>query len=180
MVFHSFSRTFADMKKERIIRKAILPDDGEAITTVFDAARHIMVDSGNTKQWKNGYPTLENVKLDIEREGAFVIVEEGKIVGYFAFLASPDPTYAKIYDGEWVEDTLPYHVIHRIASLPDVHGIFDSILKYCFAQERNIRIDTHRDNLIMQHNILKYGFTYCGIIFLLNGDERLAYQRVEI
>jgi len=24
---------------------------------------------------------------------------------------------------------------------------------------------------------MKYGFTYCGIIFLLNGDERLAYQR---
>lgn len=42
----------------------------------------------------------------------------------------------------------------------------------------NIRIDTHRDNRIMQHNILKYGFSYCGIIYLLSGDERLAYQAV--
>ena len=29
----------------------------------------------------------------------------------------------------------------------------------------------------MQHNILKHGFTYCGIIYLLSGDERLAYQK---
>jgi len=24
---------------------------------------------------------------------------------------------------------------------------------------------------------LKHGFTYCGIIYLLSGDERLAYQK---
>jgi hypothetical protein len=29
----------------------------------------------------------------------------------------------------------------------------------------------------MQHNIMKHGFSYCGIICLANGDERLAYQR---
>ena len=31
---------------------------------------------------------------------------------------------------------------------------------------------------IMQHNILKHSFTYCGIIYLLSGDERLAYQKI--
>ena len=30
----------------------------------------------------------------------------------------------------------------------------------------------------MQHNIEKHGFTYCGIIYLANGDERLAYQKI--
>ena len=30
----------------------------------------------------------------------------------------------------------------------------------------------------MQHNIEKHGFTYCGIIYLANGDERLAYQKL--
>ena len=76
-----------------------------------------------------------------------------------------------------IDDTLPYHVIHRIASVPNVHGVFKSIMDFCFSKERNIRIDTHRDNLIMQHNILKHGFTYCGIIYLASGDERLAYQK---
>ena len=31
---------------------------------------------------------------------------------------------------------------------------------------------------IMQHNILKHGFTYCGIIYLQSGDARLAYQKI--
>ena len=31
---------------------------------------------------------------------------------------------------------------------------------------------------IMQHNIMKYGFRYCGIIHLASGDERLAYQKL--
>ena len=53
-----------------------------------------------------------------------------------------------------------------------------SIMDFCFSYDTNIRIDTHRDNKIMQHNIVKYGFTYCGIIYLLSGDERLAYQKI--
>ncbi len=45
--------------------------------------------------------------------------------------------------------------------------------------DSNIRIDTHLDNRIMQHVIKKYGFTYCGIIYLASGDERLAYQLIK-
>ena len=102
--------------------------------------------------------------------------DDGKVTGYFAFIASPEPTYAEIFDGAWLEDSLPYHVIHRIGSYPDAHGIFRSIMDWCVSKDRNLRIDTHRDNSIMRHNILKYGFHYCGIIFLESGDERLAYQ----
>lgn len=42
----------------------------------------------------------------------------------------------------------------------------------------NIRIDTHHDNRVMQHLLTKHGFTYCGLIYLKSGAERLAYQRV--
>ena len=35
----------------------------------------------------------------------------------------------------------------------------------------------HQWSGIMQHVIQDYGFTYCGIIYLANGDERLAYQK---
>ena len=38
----------------------------------------------------------------------------------------------------------------------------------------------HRDNHIMQHLLAKHGFSQCGIIHLLNGDERLAYQKVKL
>ena len=163
---------------ERSIRKAVLPADGKQIMAVFLAAKGIMRSSGNMHQWGEGYPSLDDVKADIERDGAYVVEDDGQIVAYFAFLPSPEPTYATIYDGKWVDDTRQYHVVHRIASMPDAHGVFKSIMDFGFKQECNIRIDTHRDNHIMQHVIMKYGFTYCGIIFLLNGDERLAYQRI--
>ena len=30
----------------------------------------------------------------------------------------------------------------------------------------------------MQHLLSEHGFSYCGIIYLASGDERLAYQRI--
>lgn len=162
---------------KRIIREVRLADM-DAIMQVFSAAKRIMRQSGNMHQWGEGYPSEDVVKADMEKKGAFVVEEENKVVGYFAFLPSPDPTYNRIYDGKWIDDEQAYHVVHRIASYPEVHGVFSSILDFCSSLDRNIRIDTHRDNTIMQHNLLKHGFTYCGIIYLLSGDERLAYQRM--
>lgn len=162
---------------KRIIREARQGDMAEIIK-VMDAAKKVMRQSGNLYQWGEGYPSEAVITADMKRNGGFVIEDDNKIVGYFAFLPSPEPTYDKIYEGKWIDDAQPYHVVHRIASYPQVHGIFSSIMDFCFSYDTNIRIDTHRDNTIMQHNILKQGFTYCGIIYLLSGDERLAYQKI--
>ncbi len=129
-------------------------------------------------RWIDGYPTESIILSDIEKEGGYVIVENAMIIAYFAFLLSPGPTYDKIYNGKWLDNVLPYHVVHRIASYADFHGIFNSIMDFCFTIDGNIRIDTHRDNTIMQHVIAKYQFSYCGIIYLNNGDERLAFQKI--
>jgi len=161
----------------RTIREA-RPTDMAEIMKVMDAAKKIMRQSGNMHQWGEGYPSEAAITADMERDGGFVIEDDGKVVGYFAFLSSPEPTYARIYGGKWLDDERPYHVVHRIASYSDAHGIFASIMGFCFSHDSNIRIDTHRDNHIMQHNILKHGFTYCGIILLASGDERLAYQKL--
>ena len=67
-------------------------------------------------------------------------------------------------------------MVHRIGSYPQVHGVFRAIMDWCFGQDSNIRIDTHRDNHIMRHNILKYGFESGGISYRESGDERPAYQ----
>ena len=161
----------------RTIREA-KPADMADIMQVMASAKKIMRSSGNLYQWVDGYPSEDVITADMEKHGGFVIEDEDRIVGYFAFLSSPESTYLKIYDGEWLDDVKPYHVIHRIASYPDVHGIFSDIMDFCFSHDANIRIDTHKDNRIMQHNIVKHGFTYCGIIYLANGDERLAYQKL--
>ena len=111
----------------RIIREA-QPSDMAEIMQVMDAAKQIMRQSGNIHQWGEGYPSEAVITADMERHGGFVVEDGGKVVGYFAFLPSPEPTYAKIYKGEWIDDVQPYHVVHRIASYPEAHGIFSNLL----------------------------------------------------
>lgn len=65
-----------------------------------------------------------------------------------------------------------------VPSIMPVLEAAKAIMDWCFTHDPNIRIDTHKDNHIMQHCIVSYGFTYCGIIYLANGDPRLAYQKL--
>jgi len=41
-----------------------------------------------------------------------------------------------------------------------------------------MRIDTHEDNLGMQKLLRSSGYTYCGVIYLTNGDKRLAFENI--
>jgi len=80
----------------RIIREA-KSTDMAAIMQVMDAAKNIMRQSGNMHQWGDGYPSEAVISSDIEKNGGFVIVDGSKIVGYFAFLPSPEPTRRYLY-----------------------------------------------------------------------------------
>ena len=152
--------------------------DLAVVMSVIEAGKGIMRASGNMLQWNDGYPSEPVILADVAAGNGYVIEEDGQTVAYFALVPSPEPTYDAIYGGRWLDDEEPYHVIHRIASTAESHGVFDAIMEYSFSIDGNIRIDTHKDNHIMQHNILKHGFSYCGIIYLLSGDERLAYQKI--
>ena len=158
-----------------MIRKAT-ENDIQAVLAIFDKAKDIMRSDGNSTQWGDGYPDAGIVRTDISMGGAHIIEQDGKPVAYFALLPSPEPTYSSI-NGKWLDDSSPYHVIHRIASTPESHGVFRRIIEYALSVSGNLRIDTHRDNSIMRHCLLKAGFAYCGIIYLANGDERLAFHR---
>ena len=159
-----------------MIRHATM-EDLPTMLRLRDQAREIMRSYGNTFQWPDGYPRDDMFRKDIETGGSHVMANEsGEIVGTFALLPSPEVTYNVIYDGQWLDDE-PYHVIHRIASTPDSHGVLDAVLDYCEAVAPNIRIDTHEANVIMRKGLERHGYQYCGIIHLLNGDERMAFQK---
>lgn len=163
------------------IRKSTTADI-DSIMLLAKAARQIMKDNGNPTQWTDNHPSRETIEDDVQHADSYVICKmEGEIVGTFVFKQGPDPSYAKIYNGEWIDNTRTYHVIHRIMSTPDAHGIFAAIMDYCNKHADNLRIDTHRNNSIMQHLIKKYGFHYCGIVHIIDLDtdfERLAYQKI--
>lgn len=176
--FLNFANDMTD-KKWRIRHASMV--DITAIMQILDCGRQKMRENGNTEQWTDGNPKQQLVENDIRMGNSYVVEEDnGEIIATFAFIEGPDITYNNIYEGKWKENTLPYHVIHRMASLHGTHGVFKDILEYCFERCNNIRIDTHRQNSIMRNALSKYGFEYCGIIYLLDGAERLAYQQTRI
>lgn len=145
------------------------------VMEIYAQARDFMRDNGNENQWIDGYPALADLRRDIDEGGSYVVILDGRVVGTFFFTLRPEPTYGTIFQGEWLDDR-PYGVLHRVASDGSVKRLLDIVLDFCLTLTDNIRIDTHRDNSVMRNALVRYGFAYCGIIYLLNGHERLAYQ----
>ena len=157
------------------IRKATY-NDIPALMHIFECAKGIMRASGNMHQWGCGYPSEEIVKKDIDAGVCYVMCDDDAIVATMSFIPGPDPTYSVIEGGAWLNDE-PYHVIHRIAVAVPGKGCARRLLDWAFERTGTVRIDTHRDNVIMHHILRTYGFEYCGVIYLANGDQRDAYQK---
>lgn len=161
-----------------IISKA-RSDEIDDIMEVYRYAREFMAANGNPNQWGDGYPETSLIKEDIEKGNFYVMKEDGKIVGVFAFIIGEDETYSYIEDGKWSYDET-YGTIHRVAGNGTVKGVFKECLDYCSCLCSYIRIDTHPNNIPMQRAILKNGFRECGIIYVRDGSKRIAYDRKKI
>ena len=77
-----------------------------------------------------------------------------------------------------------YIAMHRVAVSVACRGkgVSTAIVEYAAGAARElgrnyVRIDTHRGNVVMRRMLEKHGFEYCGIIYLENGDERVAYEK---
>ena len=159
------------------VRKSIL-SDLPRIMEIYREAREIMISCGNIHQWPLGYPYESKIKGDIDNGHSYVIEDEGDIVGVFTFIIGKDPTYGYI-EGSWIEDTKPYGTIHSLGSLKRSHNVARTCFEWCWQQIDNLRVDTHEENVIMRHCVEKFGFQYCGTIYLENGSPRRAYQKIK-
>ena len=157
------------------IRKTKL-EELDQVMAIYAHARQFMAEQGNPNQWGTTKPAKEQIVADIEQGNSYVCVENGEIAAVFFYSNEEDPTYAKIYEGAWTNDK-PYGVVHRIASAGIVKGAGSFCLNWAFSQCGNLKIDTHRDNIVMQNTLKKNGFVYCGIIYLEDGEPRMAYQK---
>ncbi|MCI8443286.1 MAG: GNAT family N-acetyltransferase [Provencibacterium sp.] len=155
------------------IRKA---DDSDfpAILPVYAHARQQMQQTGNPNQWGKNKPSPETLREDIREGNLYLLEEDEKIVGVFAFIIGEDPTYRYI-EGSW-KNNRPYGTVHRLASSGQAHGIWEGCFHFCRSLLPNLRIDTHADNRIMQRLVEKSGFERCGIIYLEDKSPRIAYQ----
>lgn len=154
------------------VRKAIW-EDFDRVLEIYAIARKFMAQTGNPTQWGDNYPPVDMLREDIPAGNLYVVEDEG-IHGVFAYFTEPDPTYGYIENGAWLDDG-PYVTIHRVAA-DGSGGVFSAVLDFAKAQNPHVRIDTHADNRVMQHVLQKHGFRRTGIIYLEDGDPRIAYE----
>ena len=158
-----------------MIEKATLSQLSQ-IMAIYDRARVFMAQTGNPDQWGMAYPPEEMIQQDILNGKCYVNLRGETIAAVFYFAVEEDPTYSYI-EGSWLNDE-PYGVIHRIAVGESGKGVAAECFQFAFERCENLRIDTHEDNIPMQRCLAKHGFQRCGIIYLENGDPRIAYQKV--
>lgn len=161
-----------------ILRKTKLNDINRVMEIINQAKQYFK--NNNIDQWQEGYPNEESIKEDIMNEEAYVLEDNGKILGTCMVTIQGEPTYHTI-DGKWLfnED---YVCVHRIAVDEQYKGagLASIILDQAIAMYPNfhsVRMDTHEGNLSMQRFLTKYGFVFCGIITLQNGAPRRAYEK---
>ncbi len=166
------------------LEKAAKEDLRSIMSMVHDAQAYLA--SKQIDQWQNGYPEEGVILNDIANAESFLVRnKENQAIGTTMFTTNPESTYERI-DGLWLtEKKASYGVIHRmaVAAVARKHGVAKFIFKNCEEAlvkrgVASMRIDTHEENQAMQGLLKNLGYSYCGIIFLENGDKRLAYEKL--
>ena len=157
--------------------------DLDQIVEIIELSKKYLKET-KVDQWQDGYPAKEDLRRDIESGNSYVLTNKDEIVATTVISLDGESTYNSIFNGEWITNE-EYIVMHRVA----VHdrykgkGIFKELIKEAENLALNkgifsIKIDTHRDNISMQKAVLKNDFKKCGIIYLEDGSERIAFEKV--
>jgi GNAT superfamily N-acetyltransferase len=165
-----------------VFRKAEFNDLLAMMRIVGEAQRAIK--SLEIDQWQNGYPSEDIISEDIRNGYSYILENEESVIGMATVIFNYEPTYNKIFDGEWLS-TGQFVVVHRMAIAESFkkQGFASVILQKVedLAKEKSIpsfKIDTHEGNIPMRKTVERHGFTKCGIIFLKNGNRRIAYEKL--
>lgn len=166
-------------------RKAV-EEDIDGIMEIIRQAQSYLRGKG-VDQWQNNYPNAEIISEDIANNYGYVLVDGDIIAATVSVSFDGEKTYETIYDGEWLTTNGEFAVVHRIALHNNYKGsgisseFIKNIEKLCLDKDvHSIKIDTHEENLSMQNLLKKNDFKYCGIIYLEDGNKRVAFEKVLI
>lgn len=159
--------------------------DLSAIVEIINEAKTFLKNSGSS-QWQGEYPNVNTIETDLSNNVGYCLIVDGEVAGYAAVITGIEPTYQKIENGNWQYNHEPYTTIHRIAISNNFRGMhlasffFSNLISLKYNEGiSNFRIDTSKNNQIMQHLALSHNFIERGIIYV---DEdpvdksRLAYE----
>jgi len=165
-----------------IFRKTDVRDINRIMEIINQAQRYFKENS--IDQWQNGYPSIQTIEDDISSGFSYVLLQNEVVVATAAISFAGEPDYNKIYDGGWISHN-KYGVIHRMAvdHYRKGTGVALEFMKrmeaLCIAEGiHSIKIDTHRQNIPMQKFLKKNKFEYCGVIYLKDNSERLAFEKI--
>ncbi len=166
------------------IRKANTKDLA-VIMNIIEEARAFLKEQG-IDQWQNGSPNKEVLLSDIRKEHGYVLEENQEIIAYMALCFGEDANYHTVYDGQWLCPNAVYGTIHRTAISSAYRGkgiakkLFQAAEDLCVNKVvESIRIDTHPNNELMKHLIIRERYHPCGYILLQqDSTKRLAYEKV--
>ncbi|WP_416176485.1 GNAT family N-acetyltransferase [Clostridium sp.] len=157
--------------------------DIDAIISIIKQAQAYFKTHG-INQWQNNYPNVDIIANDIRRKNSYALFKDNILVSTAAISFDGEKSYEHIYKGRWISNSR-YAVIHRVAVESSLKGkglasiLIKNLEKYCARNfVHSIKIDTHKDNISMQKLLKKNKFQYCGIIYLPNGDERMAFEKI--
>ena len=163
-------------------------DDVPAIVATLEAGRALLAADG-IDQWQDGAgPDVDLVTSDVARGWGRVFLIGGQVAATAALIDEPEPAYDQVLEGAWQtrgDAAAPYATIHRVAVAPAFRGMHVAQRFYARLIEEarargfaEIRVDTHADNVRMQHVIASAGFTRACTVLIGNNpkDLRWAYQ----
>lgn len=163
------------------LRRAEMKDLSQIESIIQDGKKHLAAQ--HIDQWQGGYPNTQVLAEDIQNGHTMVLVDGYEVLGTAAVIPAPDESYQEI-DGEWLTKGNSYVAIHRVAVSAKRRGqglsgkLFDAIFNEIETHStiQGIRIDTHPDNLGMQHVIKKMGFTETGTVEVLADQATLIHD----
>ncbi|NLR10364.1 MULTISPECIES: GNAT family N-acetyltransferase [Lactobacillaceae] len=170
-----------------LLRQATMADLPQIESIIRDGRELLAAQA--IDQWQGAYPNTAVLVDDIHQGWTVVLEENNEILGTAAIIPGEDPTYKQI-EGQWLTKQAPYLAIHRVAVSSHHHGrglageLFSRLFEQIdqAADIESIRIDTHPQNMAMQHVIKKNGFTETGTIDLaavdMPGVKDFAYERL--
>ncbi len=171
-------------KNNFLFRKATLSDI-PCILPVIEDAKAFLRQNG-VDQWQDGFPNPTTLTEDINKRHSFVIYSQENQVspaGFLVLSLEPEPPYHNPVEGK-LQLEGPYVTIHRTAVKKENQRKGISHAMFAFAEDfalsnntKILRVDTHKDNKIMQHILDREGFKYCCLV-QLPPEDNLRMRRI--
>lgn len=160
--------------------RPVQKEDFSDVLTILKEGRDFQRKQGFF-QWDDQFPDSAAVWKEIAGHKGYLLIVQGMKAGY-VLIEDQEPAYRQP-TACW-QTAEPAAIFHRVALGKNFQGrgLGRLFLQACEQEAvrkhaRSVRIDTHCDNLRMQHLLKKCGYRACGYVQYPFGS-RLVYEKV--